>query len=322
MIGHLAGYANTTGVNNTFVGDRAGFSNTIGLDNTFIGRYAGNANSSGLVNTFVGTQAGYSNTTGSYNVFLGFDAGHSNTAGFSNTFMGTGAGYSNTTGDDNTFLGDGAGYSNTTGVDNLFIGRSTGRSNTTGFENTFIGFAAGYSNSTGSNNVFIGHEAGLYETESNKLYIANGRDSTDVLIYGDFSTPRIGIGTVSPGYTVDIAGECHATNFPTSSDARLKENVSQLTDVLDKLERIRGVSFDWNALYESFGRSSGHKEIGVIAQEVEAVFPELVTSWGKEEYRAVDYGRLTGVLIEAIKELRAENQALKKRVEALEVNTE
>jgi hypothetical protein len=78
------------------------------------------------------------------------------------------------------------------------------------------------------------------------------------------------------------------------------------------------VSFEWNGVYESLGRSSGHKEIGVIAQEVEAEFPELVTVWGEENYRAVDYGRLAGVLIEAIKELRTENKALKKRLEALE----
>jgi hypothetical protein len=47
----------------------------------------------------------------------------------------------------------------------------------------------------------------------------------------------------------------------------------------------------------------------VIAQEVEAVFPELVTTWGDNSYRAVDYGRLTGVLIEAVKELNADKEA-------------
>jgi hypothetical protein len=85
-----------------------------------------------------------------------------------------------------------------------------------------------------------------------------------------------------------------------------------------KLEKIRGVAFNWNDLYESYGRSTGHREIGVIAQEVEAVFPELVTRWGEEGYRAVDYGRLTGVLIEAVKELKAQNAALQRRIEKLE----
>jgi hypothetical protein len=99
---------------------------------------------------------------------------------------------------------------------------------------------------------------------------------------------------------------------------RFKENVEQLTGVLDKLDRVRGVKFDWNARYESLGRSTGHREIGVIAQEIEEEFPELVTTWGDDDYRAVDYGRMAGVFIEAIKELRAENYALRDRIEALE----
>ena len=55
-----------------------------------------------------------------------------------------------------------------------------------------------------------------------------------------------------------------------------------------------------------------------MAQEVEDVFPELVTTWGDEGYKAVDYGRLTAVLLEAAKELKAETVALKQRIEALE----
>jgi hypothetical protein len=129
---------------------------------------------------------------------------------------------------------------------------------------------------------------------------------------------NVGIGTANPAYKLDVAGAAHASSFPTSSDVRLKKDVTQLTNVLEKLEKIRGVAFEWNELYESLGRSTGHKEIGVTAQEVEAVFPELVTTWGDEGYKAVDYGRLTGVLIEAAKELKAENLALKQRIEVLE----
>jgi hypothetical protein len=128
----------------------------------------------------------------------------------------------------------------------------------------------------------------------------------------------VGIGTAKPAYKLDVAGEVHASSFPTSSDARLKTNITSLTNVLEKLEKIRGVMFEWNEVYEALGRSTGHREIGVTAQEVEAVFPELVTTWGDEGYKAVDYGRLTGVLIEAAKELKAENEALKQRIEALE----
>jgi hypothetical protein len=129
---------------------------------------------------------------------------------------------------------------------------------------------------------------------------------------------RVGIGVTNPAFRLDVAGQAHASSFPTSSDAKLKTNVKQLTNVLDKLEKIRAVSFQWNELYESLGRSTGRTEIGVIGQEVEAVFPELVTEWGDERYKAVDYGRLTGILIEAVKELKAQNEALWSRFEALE----
>ena len=160
--------------------------------------------------------------------------------------------------------------------------------------------------------------------------------NADLFVYSDTGDVimqplgrRVGIGTTSPGFRLDVAGSAHASSFPTSSDARFKQDVERLTDVLEKLESVRGVSFEWNDVYESLGRATGHTEIGVLAQEVQAVFPELVTSWGDEGYLAVDYGRLTAVLIEAIKELRADQDAefaalqqrnadLEARVEALE----
>ncbi len=102
------------------------------------------------------------------------------------------------------------------------------------------------------------------------------------------------------------------------SDIRLKENVKPLTNVLDRLQNVRGVSFDWNELYDSLGHPNDKRQIGVIAQELEAQFPELVTDAGNESYKSVNYEGLTAVLIEAVKELKAENEELKQRVEALE----
>ncbi len=145
--------------------------------------------------------------------------------------------------------------------------------------------------------------------------------SSDIMsFYADDGTGRgkVGIGTKEPAERLDVAGAAHASSFPTSSDARFKTNVTQVKNVLEKLEGLRPVSFEWNELYESLGRSTGRREIGLIAQEVEAAFPELVSTWGEEGYKAVDYGRLTAVLIEAVRELRAENEALKQRTEALE----
>jgi hypothetical protein len=110
--------------------------------------------------------------------------------------------------------------------------------------------------------------------------------------------------------------ESHVARF------RLKTNVTQLTGVLEKLEKIRGVSYEWNELYKSLGSSAERREIGMIAQEVEAVFPELVTSLTRRgidvSYKAIDYSRMTGVLIEALKELKGEKEAQQKQIVALE----
>ena len=64
---------------------------------------------------------------------------------------------------------------------------------------------------------------------------------------------------------------------------------------------------------------AGQKEIGVVAQEVESVFPELVAS-SAEGYKSVDYAKLTAVLIEAVKELKTENESLNRRLQTLEVS--
>jgi len=166
------------------------------------------ASSSATGNTFYGTGAGASNTTGNYNSFFGYQAGNKNTTGSWNTFSGGGAGYYNTTGNSNTFSGRYAGYSNSIGSYNTFSGHQAGYS-ARGSGNTFLGRYAGYSNTTGNGNVFIGYQAGYSETGSNKLYIANS--SGTPLIYGDFSTGRVGIGPTSPAYKLDVSGDIRAT---------------------------------------------------------------------------------------------------------------
>ena len=221
FVGDRAGYSNIGGWHNTFIGTIAGYSNIDGIHNTFMGYGAGYSNKTAEGNTFVGYYAGYSNVDAAGNTFLGFKAGENSTRG-RNTFLGTRAGIENTTGDDNTFVGYGAGYSNTeiirntflgamagfgnTGTNNTFLGAQSGFSNTTGSGNTFVGRAAGWTNSEGSGNVFIGHHAGSHEIRSNKLYIANGASDPCVLIYGDFSTGNVGMGTTSPAAKLEVVG--------------------------------------------------------------------------------------------------------------------
>lgn len=143
---------------------------------------------------------------------------------------------------------------------------------------------------------------------TNVLYIKSDSvrftDGADVFL-GRFETPG-----VSP-YTFDIYGQCHATSFPTSSDIRFKQNIALLSNVLSRIRYLNGVSFEWNQIYQSLGRGTeGKREIGLIAQEVEQVFPELITTFKAEkdgliveDARSIDYGRLTAILVEGIKEL-------------------
>ncbi len=153
---------------------------------------------------FVGAHAGESNT-GNGGTFVGYSAGQNNQGHF-NTFIGHAAGKTNTTGDYNTFVGRASGLLNSIGDRNTFIGHEAGRYNTQGYDNTFVGKSAGLNNATGHGNVFIGKEAGYDETGSNKLYIANAKDTSDVLIYGDFSTGDVGIGSLSPDARLEVQG--------------------------------------------------------------------------------------------------------------------
>ena len=90
-----------------------------------------------------------------------------------------------------------------------------------------------------------------------------------------------------------------------SSDSRLKDNVTPIEDALGKVEAMGGYSFDWNDKQDAY---QGH-DLGVIAQEVQAVCPELVHE-RENGFLAVDYVKLTAVLIEAVKELSAKVEAL------------
>jgi len=105
---------------------------------------------------------------------------------------------------------------------------------------------------------------------------------------------------------VSITGALVASGDVTAfSDAKLKTEISTINDALSTVGKLRGVSYKW--------LKDNKPSIGVIAQEVEKVIPEVVhtNQLDGEDVKSVDYGKLVGVLIEAIKELKAEVDELK-----------
>jgi len=100
-----------------------------------------------------------------------------------------------------------------------------------------------------------------------------------------------------------FAGDVSAPNFNSTSDAQLKENIETITSALDKVDSIRGVTFNW--------KDTGKSSMGVIAQEVEPIAPEVVSEI--DGYKAVNYDGLIGLLIESIKELKQEISDLKQK---------
>jgi len=116
-------------------------------------------------------------------------------------------------------LGFGAGAFQTTGDRNTYVGASAAGLHSGGSENTFIGYGAGGILGSESGNVFIGHLAGYFESGSNKLHIANDAELEDVLIYGDFSTHQIGMGTTNPSDETALHVRTVNNNFGVMVDA-------------------------------------------------------------------------------------------------------
>ena len=158
-------------------------------------------------------------------------------------------------------------------------------------------------NNDGTENILYGVPDGSVQLYHNNI----GRITTES--GGCVITGALGIGTTSVGAT---AGELRATNEITayySSDERLKENISTIENALDKVNSIRGVEFDWKADHiKSRGGEDGYfvrkHDVGIVAQEVEKVLPEVVAK-REDGTLGVKYEKLIGLLVQAINELSA-----------------
>jgi hypothetical protein len=147
----------------------------------------------------------------------------------------------------------------------------------------------------------------------------NADQRGNVTLIGADTNDYIQVGTTVIDFRLDGAldmrlendGDLHVDGnviaySTTTSDERLKDNIETLNNSLDNIRKIRGVSYVWKK-----GGREGQKDIGVVAQEIEKVFPELVREVklptldieDTTKYKTVDYDKLSPILIEAIKEL-------------------
>jgi hypothetical protein len=141
-----------------------------------------------------------------------------------------------------------------------------------------------------------------------------GQVTTGTLNSGNSQITSLGVGTTASG----TSGEVRATNNVTaffSSDAKFKENVRDIPSALDKVTAIGGKLFDWTDEYvSSKGGTDGYfvqkEDFGVIAQDVQSVFPEAVRT-RDDGSLAVDYAKLSALAFAAIVELKKEVDALK-----------
>ena len=120
----------------------------------------------------------------------------------------------------------------------------------------------------------------------------------------DSQLNSLGVGTGASG----TAGEIRATNNITAyySDGRLKDVLGEIDNALSKVKELRGVYFEENETAKSLGYNNDKRQVGVIAQEVQKVLPEVVTEAPiDDKYITVWYDKLIPLLIEAIKELSA-----------------
>jgi hypothetical protein len=183
---------------------------------------------------------------------------------------------------------------------------------------TDISYSAGDTTTMFENNVRVNGSLDVSDTfyvdsYSGNVGIGTSEPSYTLHVDGDvYTTGGIGIGKdKDSAYELDVSGDIHCTGtLFADSDLKVKKNLVPLDNSLDKLSNLNGY------YYHKVGEEEDSlKHIGVIAQEVEAEYPELVSQ--NTHIKSVNYDGINAILIECVKELRKENLAIKSELEEL-----
>jgi len=327
-IGVAALYSNTTASNNTAVGYQAGYAITTGAANTAVGYAALSSDDLGSRSVAIGNAAlfyqNYATATDSYNTAVGDRAGNNVTTGTQNTFVGGLSGDGTDDGLRNTAVGYNALSANADN-DNTAIGVEA-LSLTTAANSTAVGQKAGSALTSGSNCLFLGKNAGLtgnpggnFTTQSNALVIGN-------------------VSTSAAHVQVD---------WTVASDQRDKTDFTALDLGLDFVKALAPVTYRWDKRakygditaddYDLAAQTPDgtHKEdwldIGFKAQEVQALEEAAgyttaskknltVSTSDDGKQMGLQYSKFVPILVKAIQELSAKNDALEARIATLEGN--
>lgn len=301
-VGASALVTNSTGANSTAIGQAAGYLAT-GNQNTFLGSYSGQNVTSGSDNTLIGYRTiAENNSTASYNTGVGSQALRYNTTGADNVAVGYQALGSNTTANGNVAIGSGALSAVTTSNNNIGIGRTTGNNITTGTGNVLVGEGAVTANATDNYSIVIGR--------LNGNNIVGKGDST---------------GFISPNSGGVYQGN-NSSSWSTTSDRRLKKNIVDNNEGLDKISQIRVRNFEYRLPEEVDAELKPQDaiqktgiQLGVIAQELQEVCPDCV----KEESTgvlSVDSDNVFWHMLNAIKQLNTRLQAAEAEIATLKGN--
>ncbi|HOP00070.1 MAG TPA: tail fiber domain-containing protein [Bacteroidales bacterium] len=352
FVGYNSGSQTTTGGYNAMFGYTAGSANTTGVNNAYFGYAAGSANT-GTFNTCLGAEAGYYSGSGSNNVFVGIGAGRHAT-GSGNIFVGKFAGYSETGssklvientenhlqdnrtnaliyGDfnENTLRLNARIGINTDATSNMFYADDTrpsddnpavaGRDYVTPYYGVGVSGVGGFKGVVGEATLAgSGYRYGVY-----------GHATGGATNYGVY-----GIASGGVSYAGYFAGNVYVTGtLSQNSDKSLKKNIFPLSGAMEKINNLQGVSYEWKSdqeldqlnLIKSSNRKADDprhfnfpsgKQIGLIAQDVEKVIPELVMT-DPEGIKSVDYIKMVPLLIEAIKEQQKQIESQNRKIEQL-----
>jgi hypothetical protein len=307
--GLLSLQSNTTGNFNTAIGAGALLNNTA-EQNTATGAAALLNNTTGNFNTAMGEATLFFNTTGSNNTGIGTTALQSNTTGDFNTAIGVGALFSNTTGGFNTGVGEGVLHGNTTGSANTAVALDALSSNTTGNNNTAIGEDALNSNTTGNGNTVAGFNSGFAVTTANNVICIGagipGANADNSCFIGSI------FGATSSGGTAVFIDSNNKLGTSTSSK-RFKEEIKPMNNASEALFSLKPVSFRYKQDIDPDRKG----QLGLIAEDVEKVNPDLIVRDKEGKPYSVRYDQVNAMLLnEFLKEHRKVEQ-LEKQIEVL-----